>query len=161
MVTSERRNLDVLEPSRRVLRPGDVFALRPHDGPYIFGRVIKTDVDFSGYAAVLIYIYKATSPTPDRIPSLRRDNLLIPPLLTNRLPWARGYFKTIDNVPLTPWDTFKIHGFADPLDRSRILDESGRPVENVGSPIGIWGLHSYRTIDDAVSDALGIPRVAD
>ena len=24
-------------------------------------------------------------------------------------------------------------------------------------PVGVWGLDSYRTIDDAISEALGIP----
>lgn len=41
----------------------------------------------------------------------------------------------------------------------RYFDENGNEVRGPIEPVGDYGLHSYRTIDDTVSEALGIDRV--
>lgn len=41
--------------------------------------------------------------------------------------------------------------------RGRYFDENGADLGGGVEPVGDYGLHSYRTIDDQLSHALGIP----
>lgn len=153
-------NLIVLRPSRKAPREGDVFTLSPHPGVFLFGRVVSTDA-IAGSALTglnLIYIYDTQRSTldPPRDDQLSPSRLLVPPLMTNRLPWSRGYFETLDRRELKPEDRLDAHCFRD--SRGRWFDESGRELSRPIEPVGQRGVHSFRTIDDVVSDALGIPR---
>ncbi len=154
-------NLQQLKSSRRKPRPGDVFAMQLPDDRFLFGRVIDTEAQpgFGPATAVLIYVYSVRSETcelPDRS-QLRPDRLLVSPMMTNRLPWSRGYFETIANVPLDSEDVLDQHCFLSAV-RGRYFDERGQEVSGPIEPVGDYGLHSYRTIDDEISDALGFPR---
>ena len=152
-------NLQILSPSRRTLRPGDLFVMRLLDRIHLFGRVVSTEA-WAGWdmpRAVLIYVYDTTSelPAPPDRAALRRNRLLVPPIMTNRLPWSRGYFETIDQVPLQPGDVHDRHCFQDV--RGRCYDEFTNELPRCVEPCGDWGLHSFGSIDNAVSAALGIP----
>lgn len=152
-------NLAVLTPSRKKVHPGDVFIMLPPDGEYVFGRVIRTDAVVLAPGAILIYIYRHRSAgkgMPAR-EALTPGDLLVPPKLTNRLPWSRGYFETLANMPLLAGDVLKQHCF-ERIGFGYCVDEYGRRLPRCSEPTGVFGLDSYRTIDDAVSDALGIPR---
>jgi Immunity protein 26 len=155
-------NLKVLQKSRKRQADGDVFAARPPDERYIFGRVISTNAHVTAVLpAILIYIYKARSTskkTPDP-EAFRVDQLLIPPIMTNRRPWLEGYFETIGNRPLPPDEVLPRHCFK--RNGGVYFDEQGNRLSSPNEPCGEWGLHSYRTIDDAISDALGIPQSPD
>ena len=134
---------------------------------YLFGRVIIADAPRSAApmpGSNLLYIYdrqsQAQNPQPE---DLRPGNLLIPPVWTNRLAWTKGYFRTLENRPIGPFDRLRQHCFCRTLPRPDapqvFLDEKGSQLAHRTEPCGIWGLVSYRWIDDAVSDAIGIPRV--
>src|SRR6185369_16227899 len=88
---------------------------------------------------------------------LAPDELLLPPLFINRLPWSKGYFETIDHRRLQPADRLQSHCFWS-VNRSQYLDELGQPRADRIEPCGSWALMSYRTLDDAISDALSVPR---
>ena len=151
-------NLTILKKSRRVPIPGDVFALLPPDGEYLYGRVIANDArPIVGFQALLIYIYRARSKVKEEIPTLRRTELLVAPIMTNKLPWSHGYFENISHRPLTCEDRLPRHCFALPWPTRRFFDEMGNEIHDPEEPIGVWGLRSFRTIDDEVSKALGIP----
>ena len=155
-------NLRVLKPSRKAPRAGDVFAMQLPDGRFMFGRVVSTEAMAgpSMPGAILIYIYRACfdSMEPDRSEFLP-DRLLVPPMMTNRLPWSKGYFETVAHWPLDePGDVLAQHCFLS-ASRGRYFDEAGNELRGPVEPVGDYGLHSFRTIDDAVSDALGIDRV--
>ena len=153
----ERTNLRVLKPSRKSASPGDVFVFKLNTMPFYFGRVIKTEVGVGGFPnGVLVYLYDARSHDETKIPDLRRDELLVPPLATNRLPWSRGYFQTVESRPLKVSDVFPIHCFRSTT--GQYFDETGHPLAAPVEPIGEFALQSYRSIDDLVSDALGIER---
>jgi hypothetical protein len=152
-------NLEKLGASRLKIRAGDIFALRPRGRAYYFGRVIRTDVPFWGARVILLYIYAVSSDTLIAIPPLRRNQLLVPPLLTNRLAWRHGYFQTVRNIRLTPWDLLPVHCFKNM--NQLYCDVNGQPLAQPTEPVGTYGLDSYRTIDDAVSRALGIPVAPD
>lgn len=153
----EHTNLRILKPSRKAVRPGDIFVFRVNDQAFYFGRIIKTDVAVGGFPnGILVYLYNASSPEKAKIPELRRDKLLLPPLATNRLPWSRGYFETVASRPLAESDVLPVHSFRSST--GRCFDEAGKPIEAPVEPVGEFALQSYRSIDDLVSDALGIER---
>lgn len=149
-------NLFVLSRTRRHPQIGDVFAMLPPDGEYLFGRVIETNANPLGVGgAVLIYIYQARSASKRPVPQLSPDELLLPPMMTNKQPWTRGYFEHLENRPLTASARLPRHCFRDT--RGRFHDEMGNRQTEATGPVGQWGLHSYQTLDDEISKALGIP----
>jgi len=155
-------NLRVLRPSRKRLAPGQIFVMLPRDDKYLFGRVISTVAKWGPSASAnLIYVFKVRSDSkiPPDSSELRANRLLIAPLIINRLPWSRGYFETIATRPLVEGDVLKRHCFRSSY--GRYYDEQSRELSAPSEPCGDWGLHSYRTIDDEISDALGIPRAPD
>lgn len=87
-------NMQILKPSRRPLKAGDIFVYRIKGHDFGFGRVISTDTNIGGGGGtIVIYIYDAFSKHKKEIPKLDKRKLLLPPLGINRLPWSRGYFR--------------------------------------------------------------------
>ena len=124
-----------------------------------------TDASIGGFQdVILVYLYKATSSSKTQIPQLSPRDLLIRPVGTNRLPWTRGYFETVAHEELREDVVLPSHYFRDSL-RGGFFDERGTRLEKevapVGVPVGEYGLDSYRTIDDEVSKALGVPLAPD
>lgn len=154
-------NLQVLKPSRAKVKPGDLFVMKMAIDSYLVGRVISVEAIWTfavgADPAILIYIYRDRAESKENIPKVRRDRLLVSPILTNRLPWSRGYFETVGNWPLGPEDVLPRHCFKDVL-RGRYFDDRGRELPGPIEPVGVFALDSYQTIDDQVSDALGIPQ---
>jgi len=155
-------NLQLLAPSRRNVREGDIFTMQLPDSSYLFGRVVRTDADCFAPGCILIYIfsYRETAPLPPR--GLLVRDLLIPPRTINRLGWSRGYFQTIGNRAFEDGERLAIHYFKPNVRRTggpEYVDEDGRSLASPpdGVPVGSSGLGNYRTVDDEISDALGIP----
>jgi hypothetical protein len=149
-------NLVVLKRTRRAPAVGDIFVVQPPDGQFLYGRVVSVDARPLGVpGAILIYIYRARSHAKTDVPELRVAQLLVPPLITNRRPWTMGYFELVEERPLTSRDRLPQHCFGD--DRGWYFDEVGNRLDGPAEPVGEWGLHSFRTIDDEISRALGIP----
>jgi hypothetical protein len=150
-------NLAVLRKTRRRPDVGDVFVMQPPDGAFLFGRVIDTSAEIGPMkSCILIYVYRTRAQEKAAPAELLPDDLLVPPMITNGRPWTMGYFEPIENRALRAVDSFPQHCFADPL-RGWYFDERGRRLPAPIEPVGTWGLHSFRTIDDAISTALGIP----
>jgi hypothetical protein len=159
-----KTNLRVLRPSRKKVRAGDVFAMQMPDDLYLFGRLISTDAVIGPMTGcILIYVFRTRSEVkaPPRREDLRPDNLLVPPILINRLPWSRGYFETIDHRPLEDDEVLTQHCFWDVALRGQYFDEKGHELPGPVEPVGRYGLNSYRTADDKISKALGFERVPD
>ncbi len=158
----ENTNLDKLTASRKAQRVGDVFALRV-DGRYFFGRVISTEAVAgpSMRHAILAYLFEAPASTIDGYDAetLRPDRLLVPPFMINKLPWSRGYFQTVAHLPLEAGQRLEQHCFR--AANGTIYDEALNVLPQAQEPCGIWGLASYRSVDDQVSARLGLPLAAD
>jgi hypothetical protein len=149
-------NLAVLMKTRRAPEVGDIFVMQPPDGEVLFGRVIDTNANPLGVGgAVLIYVYRARSAAKTSVPELLRGQLLVPPMMTNKQPWTKGYFEHVESRPLSRMDRLPQHCFKDV--RGWYFDQTGKRLDGPTEPVGQWGLHSYRTIDDEISKALGIP----
>ncbi|MFC6092408.1 immunity 26/phosphotriesterase HocA family protein [Saccharothrix lopnurensis] len=146
--------------SRKAVRPGDVFTLELADGRHLFGRVVGADLP-RGRApipgAYLIYLYDAVSgsPEPD-LARLRPDALLAPPLFINRLPWTKGYFRTVAHHDPAPADLLERHCFR--TSGGEHLDRDGQPTTHT-EPCGSWTLAGYFSVDREIGRALGLPVV--
>ena len=159
-------NLEKLTASRKEVREGDIFVLRPKGHDFYFGRVIKIgtkvgllpDDEVWGFDR-LIYVYNAHSPTKLPVPELRLADLLIRPLVVNNTGWLRGYFEVVEHRDLEPQDVPSVHCFQS--SSGRYLDEMGRSLPRRYEPCGNYGIGSFRTVDAVVSDALGIPQAPD
>jgi hypothetical protein len=148
-------NLSVLKKTRRAPEVGDIFLMQPPDGQFLFGRVLDTNADPLGVGgAVLLYIYRVRAAAKTPVPELLRGQLLVAPMMTNKQPWTKGYFEHLENRPLSALDRLPQHCFKDT--RGWYFDEVGKRLAGPTEPVGQWGLHSYRTIDDEISKALGI-----
>jgi Immunity protein 26 len=123
-----------LTQKRRFAKVGDLFRLSPHNGVFLWGRLIKKATFFGDdFEANLVYIYDAISgerPAPEvLIPS----NLIIGPSVVNNLGWVRGYWEIMASPPLRPADIRKGHvfiryrGTGSPADYD-LVDEDGRVV---------------------------------
>lgn len=159
----ENMNLRVLKPSRKKLHVGDVFVMQLPDNCYSFGRVVSLDTEIvSMKGVILIYVYRERSDrkVPPDNEALSPNRLLMPPIMTNRLPWSRGYFETLVNRPLDDHDTLGVHCFRDFL-TGRYFDEALNELSGPTEPVGEYGLHSYRTIDDKIGSALGLELAPD
>lgn len=150
-------NMKVLKKSKSHPKVCDIFIFQMKDDTrFFYGRVIRKDAKVGPFEKlILIYIYNSFSEEKDTIPELNKKNLLIPPLMTNSLPWTRGYFETISNRPFDNNDIFEKHCFKDIS--GRFFDEYNNPFDSAFEPCGQRGVNSFRTIDDKVSKALGIP----
>lgn len=156
-------NLQILKPSRKKLRAGDLFAMQFPDDRFLFGRVVTTEARIGPMEGViLIYVYRSrfdSMEVPERS-ALSAGELLVSPMMTNRLPWSRGYFETVAHWPLEPGDVLSQHCFLSAA-LGRYFDELGNELPGPVEPVGDRGLHSFRTIADAISDALGFERAPD
>lgn len=150
-------NMKVLKKSRKAPEVGDVFVLQILPGVYHWGKLISKSANIGGFTNCnLIYIYDVKTTDTKKIPDLDKNNLLVPPIATNDLPWKKGYFQTISNTSLEEDDTFSTHCFED-LAFKRFMDENGNRLESRVEPCGIYALSSYASIDDHLSKALDIP----
>ena len=79
-------------------------------------------------------------------------------MMTNRLPWTKGYFEHLENRPLTPMERLPQHCFARSWTNApQYFDELSNSLPGPTAPVGEYGLQSFRTIEDKVSEALDIP----
>ncbi|MGI8685529.1 MAG: immunity 26/phosphotriesterase HocA family protein [Acidimicrobiales bacterium] len=142
---------------------GDLFSMQLESKRFLFGRVVDGPLP-TGRApmpgAYLVYVYRDEhrDPEPDQ-GRLTPENLLVPPAFINQLGWTKGYFISVANRPVLPHDRLRQHCFA--RFNGTFLDENGSLLDGPSEPCGEWGLGNHRTLDDAVSDALGVPRAPD
>jgi GNAT superfamily N-acetyltransferase len=135
--------------ARREPQIGDVFAVRRGEGEELRGRVVSTGAIVGPtHGCLVVYLYRDDTPRP------RREELLVPPLLTTRGAWSRGYFVHLRSEPLLPGDYFERHVFRDA--RGHLFDEESRPVDapHAGEPVGEWRLLDVESIEAAVAAAL-------
>lgn len=156
-------NMQVLKRSRKEPQEGDIFVYKMKGQPYRYGRVIRMHTKIGGFTdVILLYFYRAFSDEKISIPKLDKHKLLLAPLGTNRRPWTMGYFETVEHRPLAMDDILSTHCFKDDTYiKCKYRDEYGQELEHKKNPCGLDALHSFRTIDARISDALGIEPAPD
>lgn len=155
------------------MRGFDGPGARPKDGQVFIisigehvlpGRVIRTDAKSGpSMSGILTYVFQPVRPewSPDNgREDIRVDRLLIPPFLINQKPWSLRFFHRVAQLDSFGEDErLTLHCFR--AANGTLTNELGEEVTQAVEPLGPWALDSYRTVDDALSDALGIPRVPD
>jgi len=143
------------EPTSRTPEGGDIFALKLQGTPFLFGRAIRPDVGSADRAA-LVYIYRNRRSEKRRIPNLRKDRLLLPPLLVDYRAWEEGYFETLKTVPLAPDDVRECHSFYR-WTMEDFRDEDGKKVRNVSrEDSDDYGVNHYLGVDMKISRYSGL-----
>jgi len=136
--------------TRHEPRIGDFFDVhRPaagSAGPPLLGRVVSTSaVAGPTHGCILVYVYRSVLR-----PS--HDDLLVPPLLTTRAPWFRGYFVHARSEPLLQGDFFARHAFRD--SHGGFVDEDGRPTDDPARPCAESKIFDVAAIESAIVSAL-------
>ena len=152
-------NIKFIKKGRKKPIAGDVFVYQLPDNRYGYGKVIKDDAALHSWKPFpLVYIYNTFADDIIKGVQLDKTNLLIAPLIINFSGWSSGYFINVENVPITEQDILDKHCFKEQLREGYFYDEYSKRIDPIEG-CNIWGLCNYRTIDNQVSDALGIPRV--
>lgn len=154
-------NMEILKSSRRKLREGDVFAFRvPRAGEhFMFGRVIRVDMPMGdspmpGDNLIYLYGHRSKEKVPE-LGALTVDDLLVPPKFINRQPWLKGFFENVVHAPLEDSEVLPWHCFYNPVRKIYVNDRGDVLAERI-EPCGFFALDSYLTLDDAISEALGV-----
>lgn len=144
--------------SRGKISDGDAFVFSIREGEVHPGFVVTASARLGPISCIMCYLFDRKLREGDPIPSdLTSADLLIPPVHLNKKPWSLGYFKRAKGVRGTR--LLPVHCFLSPV-TGKILNEFGVPVpeECCTGIVGTFALKSVLTLDDAVSDALGVPR---
>lgn len=155
--------IETQTPSRQKVIPGDIFSIKLPSG-YVLGRVIATDAKSSEWDEPhlhLLYIYRGVrkGATDFKLEEFRPPSLLLPPIITNRLAWSRGFYQTVGHADLEAADKLECNIFLRP-GHNDYWDENANPVDaslvHDQSMVGFQGLSSYMTIEHYISIALGL-----
>ena len=122
----------------------DLYATMDLGTEKLLGRVVSTTaIAGPTHGCILVYVCRGL-PT--------RANLLLPPMMTTRAPWSRGYFEHVRSQPLLPGEYFERHGFRDA--HGRFVDEEGRPLDAPVEPMGECKIWEVAAIEEAIAAAL-------
>jgi hypothetical protein len=103
-----------------------------------------------------VYLFRGSESADEAVHDdhLRTELLLIPPLFVHRGLWTRGYAEHVRETTLSTADRLAEHCFKAPWGH---FDEFG--VKKAHSePCGQWSMSTVWTLDDRLSDALGVAR---
>lgn len=137
----------ILKKIKRKLKPqlkeGDVFAMLLPEGFYIFGRILKSGVNFwsepTKYNVAFIFekIGKDINDIPEKFDY---DKILLGPILLSDGYWTRGYCYTVTNIPLTDKEKKLDYGFWDNGAKMRFLDADGKEMDHQPEYLSCYGL---------------------
>ena len=148
-----------MKKSRKKPQEGDVFVLQPMEGVFYFGKVIQTNLkslDSFINGMTLIYVYRFFSNAKEMPYALENEELLIPPIVVNHQPWAKGYFEMIGNVGVSEKERNVDFAFWDVLRRKYVDITTAQPIVLKKEPKyqSIFGLGSYGVVGKEVHKAL-------
>lgn len=135
---------------------GDVFYYQLSDGRLGYGLVSLGKIDVGPFKnAIIIYIFNNfTSSLCGRI-VLKKDDLLLPPIITDASCWKNGYFITFKNIYLDSMHVYPEHYFKNPL-RNQIYNHCGErvasPIE--GIPVGEESIQFQKSIIKSIESRL-------
>ena len=141
---------------------GDVFALQPQKNIFYFGKVIHTNLkstDSFIRGMTLIFVYDCLCNEKVVPYDLEDKELLIAPMVVNNQPWIRGYFETVDNVPVSEREKKIKFGFWDVLTQ-KYVDIHGMKIKKKPKYCSIYGLGSYGIVGKEVQEAIKLKNQA-
>jgi hypothetical protein len=140
-------------PTRIRVKEGDTFAYRIA-GVYRLLRVIHKQTPYTS----LLYFYSAVSDSPDRVPTLSKDDLQIRPMRAFNMELQLGQVVRVSKGPVLPADRFEQHCFRSVSARRKLpfVDEYGNEYAERFEPYlssAYWSLYSAERF---VATALGL-----
>lgn len=136
------------ERQKKWPKQGDFFYFQLNDGRLGYGMVSLGKIDVGPFKnAIVIYIYDYFTSSLQEDAVLAKDNLLLPPIITDNSCWKNGYFVTFKTIETSKVDILPQHYFKNPV-RNKIYDEHGvtidSPTENI--PIGEESIQFYKSV---------------
>lgn len=150
-----------MHKSRKYPEEGDIFLVQPLSNVYYYGKVIQTHIksrDSCVKGMNLVFIYDKCSVDQSIPDDLSHSGFLISPTIINKLPWSRGYFETIGNVPVTELEKNMSYGFWSFL-KKMFVDVEGIPLGYKPQYWSDYGLASYAVIGEKIQNALKAKKV--
>lgn len=154
----ERDFLVERKGTRRMPQVGDVVALElardPHRGRFIHAAVARADLEFLGPGHgryFLLYIHSSLSDSPENVPRIGRDSLLVPPIVTVRQGWLRGAFIPVgrqEELEVPP-----VHSFYK-VSSDTFVDEGWAPLAGPIGDVGWAGVWRYQGVGELIMNAL-------
>ncbi|HEY0838816.1 MAG TPA: hypothetical protein VGD74_01385 [Vulgatibacter sp.] len=114
---------------------------------HLFGVVIANDAVVGPWKnCVLAYLYdlRSEEPVAPGKDDFLRAELLVPPFITNRVPWLEGYFETVGLVDVGGI-RMGCHSFRHPI-FGYLMDEYGNTLREPCGVVGEWSLMGYRGV---------------
>ncbi|MEI6533005.1 MAG: Imm26 family immunity protein [Candidatus Roizmanbacteria bacterium] len=148
------RSFIELNHSRKPVDEGDIFVCSPQQGEFIWGRVIKGNgIKVFAGNEILVYFYNVITTSSNIIPSLDKNNLLIPPQFVIKQYWSSGDFETIEKRSLKNEEILNVHCFYDGLYK-KYVNEFGQDLDKKYEPCGTYGFPSAMLIAKRLKEAL-------
>lgn len=144
------------ERQKKWPKQGDFFYFQLNDGRLGYGMVSLGKIDVGPFKnAIVIYIYNYFTSSLQEDAVLAKDNLLLPPIITDNSCWKNGYFVTFKTIDACEVDAFPEHYFKNPV-RNKIYDQHGvtidSPTENV--PIGEESIQFYKSVIKSIESVV-------
>lgn len=142
-------------PTRRFPKRGDVIAMQLVQGGFVHVAVASTAIAFWGpdfrSKFNLLYVHNEIRAEPTPPPKIRRNALIVPPLVTNRQGWLKGFFQKVgEDRDLEVWPS---HCFFQDRFDGEWIDELGQQLPAPSGDVGWAQLFGYNMIGLVVSHA--------
>ncbi|WP_349408980.1 immunity 26/phosphotriesterase HocA family protein [Pseudalkalibacillus sp. SCS-8] len=138
-----------MKPSRKKLKDGNIFVLQPKKGLYMFGKVIRANLnmenDIGMNGGTIVHIYKGVYSNYKEIPYLSSENLLLPPQIIINNGWTRGFFMNVGNSEVTNKDIPESYGFYHDF-WNKSYDIEGNELEEKPKVCGSLSISNYMVI---------------
>lgn len=105
--------------------------------------------------AIVIYVYRCLTESIDTNMVFDKNELLVPPIITDGSCWKKGYFTTYKKLEPLDMDIYTCHFFKNSI-RNEIYDQHGCVISSVddGIPVGEEAINFYRNVIKNIENAL-------
>jgi len=158
-----KNNISIVQeiiPFKKKLKAGDVFYYKTTEDIYFYGMVALEKIDVGPFKnCILIYLYNQCTSILDKNVSLKKEELLLPPIITDNSCWKNGYFQTFKLLNAVE-DVFCDHFFKNPLN-NKIYNSKGIVTKEASNtcPIGEWALNFDRNVIRLIGETINSLKV--
>lgn len=144
------------EKQKKWPKEGDVFYFQLSDGRLGYGMVALGKIDIGPFKnAIVIYLYDKFMMSLEEDIVLTKENLLLPPMITDASCWKSGYFVTFKHIESNSMDIYPEHYFKNPI-RNKVYDHHGTVtnllIDNI--PVGEESIQFYKSIIKSIEKRL-------